>query len=356
MYNEYFGFLSERLTDSNLETDFFYINRNPCFSRIPDPKDLEKELLLLKFKQRIWEIPEGILKEKFTPYYCMYYDKMKDQIPLFMHDIIYNGLFKNKINLEHSISCVPTLSFRTLVLDKQNHIKFGLPFFYGGLVRRNEKEEILASLYLSDYIRGLPTINKLEFFGEFKGYSFSDLTDFGVSYRKRESTEELMPISCYFNKILNHSSGAAHERLERAFDFVSDFFKDFNAIYEYLYRAGLGLEIHGQNLMVKLDNVGNSKRAYVYRDLGNCTLEPKIQRKQTELNKYYKSTYNYVFNKKKQAPAAYYAWQNYRTFFLSFLIYNLNELAVQEQLKINAYNWFEKVIETLPNIKEIYSA
>ncbi|NOQ72432.1 MAG: hypothetical protein GQ574_10550 [Crocinitomix sp.] len=355
MQNENYSFLSERITDSNIETDLFLLNSDPIFVTAPQADDLKRDELLLKFKQRVWEIPDNYCDE-LTPYYSIYYDEIEDNTSFFMHDMIYQDQFKNRMPLEDSLSCKPTLSFRTLIYDSNSHIKFGIPLFYGKMMRLNSKNEVLTSLYLSDYIQSLPKIKKLDFFMEFKGYSMLNLENFSVSYRKRECLEEIIPVSCYFNKILNHSNGNASDRLERTFHFLSNFFHDFNGIYQDLKLAGLGLEIHGQNLLIKLDAEGISKGEYVYRDLGNCTIETETQKKQTSLNDYYKSNYTYDFDASKLADSNYYIWQNYRTFFLCFFIYNLNEFVVREKLRINVYTWFEKMIEELPEIKGIYCA
>jgi siderophore synthetase component len=321
---------------------------------IPQDDDLKRDQLLLKFTQRIWEIPEDKQAEKLAVYHSSLYEKGKNDIGLHIHDILYQDHFQEITALEHTVSCMPTLSFRTLIYDDHHHIKFGLPIFYGNVVRRHVKNEALISLYLSDYIQSLPKIDKLDFFVEYKGYSIHGLEDYSVSYRKKTSSEDTMPMGCYFNQLLNHSAGSPPERLERALAFLATFFQDVNDIYKDLAAYGLGLEFHGQNLLVKLDEKGAFLGKYLYRDFGTCTLEYEQVQTQKDLNHYYKSAYNYEFNPVQMANAGSYRWMNYRVFFLSFLLYNLNQFTEQEGINFNVYAWFEKVTNDLPEIKTIY--
>ena len=352
MQNDELSFLSDKITETNFETDFFLLNSDPVFVSIPQNEDNKRDQVFLQFKQKIREIPEHNQTDILKKYYSKFHDKSKDTVPFYVHEIIYQDKIKEKLIIDDFITCAPTLSFRTLKHDANNHIKFGLPFFYGNVIRVNTKKEVLSSLYLSDYIQGLPKINKLDFFKEYKGYSINSLEDYSVSYRRNDCQEDTTPISCYFNYLLNFSEEKATDRLESTLSFLSIFFHDFNTIHKELKTYGLGLEIHGQNLLVKLNAEGLFNGEYIYRDLGTCSLAPEKQKEQIDLNHYYKL--NYDFEYKNLIDAGYYAWINYRTFYLSFFLYNLNQFVVTEKIELNVYDWFDKLTDNLPEIKGIY--
>lgn len=352
--NDDFSFLSGRIAQPNRETDFFLLNVDPMYVSVPQDDDLKRDQLLLKFTQRIWEVPEATQAESLSVYYSSLYEYEKDDIGFHIHDILYQDYFHQLSTLTQAVSCMPTLSFRTLIYDDHHHIKFGLPIFYGNVIRRHVRQEAMLSLYISDYIQSLPRMEKLDFFVEYKGYSIPGFEDYSVSYRKKKCEGNAIPMSCYVNQLLHHVEGNPRERLERAMAFISQFFEDFNEIYKDLKKYGLGLEIHGQNLLVKLDEEGAFIGEYLYRDFGTCTLEYDHVQSQKDLNLYYQSTYNFDFNPAQMAPADSYRWMNYRVYFLSFLLYNLNQFVQQENISLNVYDWFEKSTSHLPEITSIY--
>lgn len=351
--NDEFFFLGERISQPNPETDFFLLNSDPTFIQPIEADDLESDRILLRFSQRIWELPTESY-QFLIPYYSKYYQEFNDPTPFHVHDIFYQEYLKEKIPLEKSTLHLPTLSFRTLILDSLNHIKFGLPIRYGRFLRDNPKFEVLAVLYLSDYIYQLPKIALLDFFTEFKGYSFPAIESFSVSYRKLAANSSLMPVSCYLNQILNHAKGSAKERFEHTLSFVENITKDFDLIFKQIQAYGLGLEVHGQNLMVKVDSDGVAQRKYYYRDLGNCSIDPKIHASQADLNHYYQSEYDFELPKKFLRKPHYRAWMSFRIFFLGFLIYNLNQFAQKEKINLDVYEWFDKLVNELPEMKKIY--
>lgn len=348
-----FYFFGERITESNPETDFFLLDSDPTYIQTPDPDDLESDQILLRFNQRIWEISNES-KPILTPYFSKFYDADKDKTGFHIHDIFYREHFGSSLEVQNEILCLPTLSFRTLIFNSSNHIKFGLPLRYGRFLRNNPKEEVLAAMYLSDYIHELPQINELAFFNEYKGYSLKGIEDYSVSYRKIKDKENLMPVSCYFNQLLNNSDNSTQERFNKTLSFVKDLIEDFEAIAKHLKTHGLGLEIHGQNLLVQVGKDGMALRKYAYRDLGNCTIEPKIKDEQTDLNKYYQSEYNFKIGNKHIRPSYYRVWMSLRIFIIGFLLYNLNQYAVKEKINFDIYAWFEKTIKDLPELKSIY--
>lgn len=347
-----FSFLSERVSEQNLETENPLIQFNPIFTLAPEGKKIMQDKILLRFKHRLWIIPTEEAQKHLTPYYSKYYKKSISEPPFLLHDIIYKDLFLDKTTIKETISCTPTLSFRTLIYNHQNHIKFGLPIEYGAVIRLNKKEEVLASLYLSDYIRTEVSIPQLDFFLEYKGYSISKAEDYSVSYRSRTCTETTIPFGCYFNKILNSENGTPEERLTTTLRFVSHFLADLDLIYKELNKAGLGLEIHGQNLLIKLSKNGEPLPRYCYRDLGICTLSQQKYIQQEALNEYYQLNYDFTF--KQIIDPAYFAWMNYRCFLISFILFNLDNYAKNHQLDVNCYQWFDEIVETLPTIKAIY--
>lgn len=163
-----------------------------------------------------------------------------------------------------------------------------------------------------------------------------------------------MPVSCYFNQLLNHSANSPKERFDKTLSFVRDLTEDFESISKHLKTSGLGLEIHGQNLLVKVGNDGVALRKYAYRDLGNCTIDPEFKDKQTDLNKYYQSKYNFTLSKKHCRPSYYRVWMSLRIFFIGFLLYNLNQYSIKEQINFDVYAWFNKIINDLPRLKSTY--
>ena len=354
MENNDFSFLSSRITEPSLETDYFLLNVNSVFVKSPVGDDLKRDRLLLKFTQRIWEIPPNVDPGILTPFYGYYTSQEKDETGFHVHDIIYQDFLKPKLQLTGAISCQPTLSFRTLMYDSQTHIKFGLPLKYGSVVRRNTKREVLTALYFSDYIRQLPKMEHLDFFLEYKGYSLIGLENFSVSYRKWEGGTTTMPFSCYFNQMLHYSESSPKDRLIKTLDFLSNFLHNFNAIYAVLDSAGLGLEIHGQNLLVQLDTNNHFSGKYLYRDLGTCTLDPHIQKEQSALNRYYQSNYHFTFPEGQLIHPGHYAWKNYRIFFMGFLLYNLDSFVRTAHIDLNVYQWFENTTKDLDWINRIY--
>jgi siderophore synthetase component len=161
-------------------------------------------------------------------------------------------------------------------------------------------------------------------------------------------------MSCYFNQLLNHAEGSPQERLEKTMTFLKTFFQDFNEIYKALIAYGLGLEIHGQNLLVKLNEEGTFSGEYLYRDLGTCTLDAERVNSQKDLNHYYQSTYGYSFNPVQMAKAESYRWRTFRVYFLSFILFNLNQFVVENNISLNVYQWFDDITQDLPQITSIY--
>lgn len=352
MENEFY-FFGERIAEPNPETNFFLLDSDPTYIKNPDPDDLESDKILLRFSQRIWEVSNEN-KHVLTPYFSKFYEADQDETGFHIHDIFYREHFGSALELQNEILCLPTLSFRTLIFNSFNHIKFGLPLRYGRFLRTNPKEELLAAMYLSDYIHELPQLSIFEFFNEYKGYSFQGIEDYSVSYRKITGDENLMPVSCYFNQLLNHSTHSTQERFNKTLSFVKDLIEDFDSISKHLKTHGLGLEIHGQNLLVKVDKDGIALRKYAYRDLGNCTIDSKFKDKQTDLNKYYQSKYNFKLSSKHLRPSYYRVWMTLRIFFIGFLLYNLNRYAKKEKINFDTYAWFEEIINDLPMLKSVY--
>ena len=87
-YNEW-SFLSERITETNPETNYALLNFNSVFVNSPEGDEILRDQLLLKFKQRLWKIPDQIENEIVTPYYGMFYKQKDDQVPFLIHDLIF---------------------------------------------------------------------------------------------------------------------------------------------------------------------------------------------------------------------------------------------------------------------------
>lgn len=349
--NNDFSFLTQRLNRSNPETDFFQLYTDKNFVKTLSDDDYKRDAILLNFEQRVWvyDIEQDLDNIKvFNSFYGE-----EPSIEYFMHDIYYREASKS--SLVNSISCIPTLSFRTLLVDSHRHIKFGLPIHFGAMVRLYPIKEALVSMYISDCIININKNEVLDFFREDKCYYYNDHSDYSVGHRAKVNDALAVPLGNYFNKILYFSGKSEKERFSEALDFVESFLSDYNLILEYLGQVGLGLELHGQNLLVYIDNNGISTGRYLYRDLGQCTISNALYEGNKGIDEYYRSHYDFDFKSTQQiASFKVRAWFSIRSFILGFLFYNLDRYQKNNNLNFNAYKWGAEIIEKCDYIKAIY--
>jgi len=347
-----FSFFTKRIDQPNIETDYFQIFANNNYVDVPRDDDLKGDAILLKFEQRVWKYNIEDNKDNIQVFNS-FYNKDEASDEYFMHDIYYTDASNS--TLENPISCLPTLSFRTLLIHEQLHAKFGLPIYFGRMVRIHPIRESLTSMYISDCIVGVPKKDLIDFFQVDKCYYYNEHTNYSVSHRRKASKTDAIPFGNYFNKALYFTEKSVNQRFEDALELVSDFLSDYNSIVEYLHEVGVGLEIHGQNLLVYVDSSGNSIRRYLYRDLGNCTISPNLYNKNGDIDEYYQKNHKFDFQATGQVISVNACtWQSFRIFVLGFLFYNLDKYQIDNDLNFDVYKWGNEIIERGEFLKNIY--
>jgi hypothetical protein len=351
--NNDFSFLTVRNFITNIETYFAKINFDKNYIYMLNNEDVNRDYILLQFEQRIWKY-NIINDDDNIKIFNSFFECKNSNDIYFMHDIYYKDAAKSQ--LVHSFSCVPTLSFRTLILDKQNHIKFGLPIFFGNVIRLHPINEALVSMFISDCVRTAEKIPELTFFYESKSYYYNNHTNFCVSHRSIQNCDDsLIPFGNYFNKILDYPDKDVLIKFYEAKESLELFLRDFDLILKYLGSVGLGLELHGQNLLVRIDSTGVSKRKYVYRDFGHCTISDDVFIKNKIIYEYYISKYQYDFKTSGQIDSfKVCAGLSIRKFIYGFLFYNLHIYQLDNNLNYDVYKWGGSIIEQCDSLKMIY--
>jgi len=346
-----FNFFTKRIDYPNPETNFFQLLADSNFISVPQDVDLKRDEILLRFEQKIWEYDIKSDEDNIN-IFNSYYKKV-DNDYYYMHDIYYQEVSKSK--LKNSRSCPPTLSFRTLIIDNHLHIKFGLPVFYGNSIRIYPINEALASMYISDCIRNTIDNNIVDFFFVDKIYYFNNHSDYCIAHRIKSSKMQTIPIGNYFNGLLYFSKKDKEQRFKEAMKFVKLFLFDLNKLIKEISQIGLGLEIHGQNLLVYVDSNGNPIHRYLYRDFGHCTISQELYYINKDINNYYQEKYNFNFQATgKMASHKIHIWQSFRTFILGFLFYNLDRYSKINNIFYNVYEWGDDIIKKCSILKDIY--
>lgn len=338
----------------NSETRDVWLDSNQALVKATPEKLINDEISLLNRLQEVVWVQKCSLYEKIESMNCKSTPSSTALTP--MHSFIYQKYFKDSHSVVARKWLAPTLSLRTLILDKGAYLKFGLPFTFGGGPRHLTRNEVLRSLFFSDLTSHLKPIHKLTYMQDTHGYCSHLFRNFSILERRHDfhhTPDHYIPIGCAFGALLkNFLSDKSKREMEKIHHFSLMVTKDISRLCLELLEQGVGLEMHGQNLLIN-ESYTSLGSKYLYRDMGNCSFNPQVYTiNNNHVLDYYHQKYEHEFSFNAD-DVLHTIWRIYRSLVFSFLGYNLEKYVFTNQRNGNIYS--ELIASSDPEIRKIVS-
>jgi hypothetical protein len=303
---------------------------------------------ILNYFHPFFSISNELISKKIKLVTSLNSKKQVNLESLFIHKIIAKQLTNNSFDTKDIFWLPPTLSFRTVKVDLLNmtHLKIGIPFKYGGILRTLTPYELIRSLLISDVTKLLRTCPILSFCNEDYGYTIDGKPYLSAIYRTfHESLDNYRPCANeFYMNLINLSYKDENEMIYSLKTIVKNIFNDLEELIEWQLENQIGLEIHGQNLLIHKDNGFTSDaRSYLYRDYGNCYA---VLQREHPIKNFYKKKYGFNLDDKK-IHVTHTIRRSLKFYFLGYILYNSNLLMINKypKSKFSIYDYaYQKLI------------